>query len=125
MDWAVASTATVEPTKTATPNAKAAFRIRAGIDHLIALRKKLPALHAAVTTDVRSTHNRGVLVFDRRHPAGHLVQVYNVSDTATWIDTRDLGGLHGTVDDHITGHRFDMGDGFLLAPYEVRWLTAP
>lgn len=123
MKWPAAERARDTPA----PNASAAtvvqHRIRAGIDGLVAARRSLEALHASVSTRVRATGIPGVVVFDRQHPAGHLVQVYNVTDSPKWIDTRDLGGLDGDVVDHITGHRFDIGAGMPLGPFEVRWLT--
>lgn len=125
MDWTAAERALITPGPSATMPTVAAHTIRKGIERLSTLRATLPSLHASVSTEVRSTAERGVVVFDRQHPAGHLVQVYNVSAEPSWIDTKDLGGLYGDVFDHITGHRFDAGAGIHLAPYEVRWLTTP
>ncbi len=124
MDWDSAERATTKPTAKAKAAVQAAFRIRAGIDHLITIRKSLPSLHASVATKVRAGRSRGVALFDRQHPAGRLVQVYNVSDQPRFVDTDELGGLYGKVHDHITGDTFDIGSGIPLAPYEVRWLTA-
>ena len=124
MAWSAADKATSKPSASATLPTQVAHRIRAGIQHLISLRQSLPSLHAAVATDVRAGRSRGVAIFDRHHPAGHVVQVYNLSDTDSFVDTAELGGLYGQVHDHITGHTFDIGAGIPLAPYEVRWLTA-
>jgi amylosucrase len=112
-----------KPTASSAASTQVAYRIRSGVQHLITLRQTLPSLHAAVATEVRAGRSRGVAIFDRHHPAGHLVQVYNLSDTDQFVDTNELGGLYGTVHDHITGHTFDIGAGMPLAPYEVRWLT--
>jgi amylosucrase len=99
-----------------------AGRIRARMQHLINARKSLPSLHAGVATHVRKTGGSGVVIFDRKHPAGNLVQVYNVADSGRWISSNDIG-FHGTVTDHLTGHTFDVGAGIPLAPYEARWLS--
>lgn len=123
MKWASAEKALQKPAAAATAPTQVAHRIRAGVQHLITLRQTLPSLHAAVATDVRAGRSRGVAIFDRQHPAGHLVQVYNLSDSDQFVDTNELSGLWGTVHDHITGHTFDIGSGIPLAPYEVRWLT--
>lgn len=123
MKWAAAEKALQKPTASATAPTQVAHRIRAGIQHLITLRQTLPSLHASVATDVRAGRSRGVAIFDRHHPAGHLVQVYNLADTDQFVDTNELGGLYGQLHDHITGHTFDIGGGIPLAPYEVRWLT--
>ena len=124
MDWAAADKAAAQPAKGATLSTVVAHRIRAGIQHLITVRRTLPSLHAAVSTEVRAGRSAGVAIFDRKHPAGHLVQVYNLSDSERYVDTNELGGLYGELHDHITGHTFDIGAGIPLAPYEVRWLTA-
>lgn len=125
MDWTAALGATGKPSATAGAHEIAAHRIREGIGRLISARTTLPALHASVPTTVRATGEKGVIVFDRRHPAGHLVQVYNVSNAPTWVDTANLGGLYGELFDHLSGERLDVGAGFELAPYGVRWLTIP
>jgi amylosucrase len=122
--WDAATKATEKPAASAALATQVAHRIRTGIHHLINVRKTLPSLHAAVSTEVRAGRSRGVAIFDRKHPAGHLVQVYNLSDEARFVDTNELGGLYGDVHDHITGHTFNIGGGIPLAPYEVRWLTA-
>lgn len=122
--WDVATKAAEKPAGSAALATQVAHRIRIGIHHLINIRKTLPSLHAAVSTEVRAGRSRGVAIFDRKHPAGHLVQVYNLSDEARFVDTNELGGLYGDVHDHITGHTFNIGGGIPLAPYEVRWLTA-
>lgn len=98
-------------------------RIRAGLQRLIEVRKSLPSLHAGVPTTVRKTGGKGVVVFDRHHPAGTLVQVYNLADSGRWIGTSEIG-LTGRVTDHLTELSFDLGAGIPLAPYESRWLTA-
>ena len=123
MKWAAAEKAMTAPAESATLATQAAHRIRIGIQHLIDVRHSLPALHAAVATKVRAGHSRGVILFDRRHPAGDLVQVYNLSDAPQSVTTEELGGIGGKVTDHMTGHTFDIGRGIPLAPYEVRWLS--
>lgn len=123
MNWVAAEAATGPAVAKSTPAARVAQTIRSSIQHLITIRRSIPSLHAAVATDVRAGRSQGVAIFDRRHPAGHLVQVYNLSDAERFVDTAELGGLYGVVHDHITGHTFDIGAGIPLAPYEVRWLT--
>lgn len=123
MKWTAAERAT-EPLEADAPLASiAAARIRAGIQRLIEARTEIDALHAGVATQVVAARAKGVVVFNRPHPAGHMVQVYNLSDQGRWIGTEELGGLHGWVTDHLSGHEFDLADGMPLAPYEARWLT--
>ncbi len=123
MKWAAAERAATSLAADAPLAVYAEHRIRAGIQRLIEVRRALPSLHASVATQVSKAKQKGVVVFNRRHPAGHLVQVYNLSDQGRWIGGDELGGLHGLVTDHITGHSFDLSGGIPLAPYEARWLT--
>ncbi len=123
MKWAAAKRA-MEPLEAGASLAvSTAHRIRAGITRLIETRVSLPALHAGVATRVWAGHGQGVVVFDRPHPAGHMVQIYNVADQSRWVSTDELGGLTGWVRDHVSGHEFDLGEGLPVAPYECRWLT--
>ncbi len=54
-------------------------RIFAGLAHLGRLRSTLPGLHAAVEAEPVDVGVPGLLALRRRHPAGTLLQVYNVS----------------------------------------------
>ena len=118
MPWTVADKAA----KGENPESVATI-IRKRIDSLIAARKSLASLHAQVGTKVRAGHGKGVAIFDRMHPAGNLIQVYNLSNTPRWVATGELAGLWGKVHEHILDYDYELNDGFTLAPYEVRWLT--
>ena len=123
MKWAAAERAATELPDDSNLATYAERQIRLGIQRLIDVRLTLPSLHASVATVVTKATQKGVVVFNRRHAAGQLVQVYNLSDQGRWIGVHDLGGLHGMVTDHLTGHTFDIAKGMPLAPYESRWLT--
>lgn len=125
MDWEAALGALAVPSAKSSLTKKTSHAIRQGIQRLIAARQSLPALHASVPTRVRATAQPGVIVFERHHPAGHLVQVYNVSSESRWIDTHELGGLYGELRDHLTGALVDAGSGISLTPYEACWLSRP
>lgn len=97
--------------------------VRKRMDALISARKSLPSLHAQVGTKVRAGKGQGVAIFERLHPAGNLIQVYNLSNTPRWVSTDELAGLWGRVNEHIFQYEYELNDGFTLAPYECRWLT--
>ncbi|MEG0589362.1 MAG: hypothetical protein RR488_05825, partial [Aurantimicrobium sp.] len=118
MNWKVADAAAAGEL-----DDKAAGIIYNRIKHVIEVRKSLPSLHAGVATKVRKGTGQGVVIFDRVHPAGDIVQVYNLSDSPRWLTATELGSLTGYVTDHLTGHTFDIGAGVPLAPYEMRWFT--
>ncbi|MEN9751741.1 MAG: hypothetical protein RLZZ600_788 [Actinomycetota bacterium] len=123
MKWAAAERAANELSDDANLATYAERTIRVGIQRLIDVRLSMPSLHASVSTVVKKANQKGVVIFNRRHAAGHLVQVYNLSDHGRWVGVEELGGLHGHVVDHLTGHEFDIAGGMPLAPFESRWLT--
>ena len=99
-----------------------AGQIRNRMQRLIETRKRLSSLHASVATKVRAGRGQGVAIFDRMHPAGNIVQVYNLNEVNRFVNTDELSGLHGNVIDELTGTQIALNDGISLAPYEVRWL---
>jgi amylosucrase len=89
---------------------------------LIDTRRRLASLHASVASKVRAGRGQGIAIFDRNHPAGNLVQVYNLNETNRFVGVDELNGLHSQVIDELTGTHLHLGEGLSLAPYEVRWL---
>ncbi|MFM6980971.1 MAG: alpha-amylase family protein [Micrococcales bacterium] len=118
MPWSVADKAA----KGEDPESVATI-IRKRIDALIKARKSLASLHAQVGTKVKAGRGQGVAIFERLHPAGNLIEVYNLSNTPRWVATEELSGLWGKVHEHIFEYEYELNDGFTLAPYEARWLT--
>jgi amylosucrase len=104
-----------------------AGRTYAGLRRLIEVRAGLESLHASVPTRVHATSNPAVVLFVRRHPAGDMVQVYNVSDWNVSIPAADIQG-HGAdlILDRLTGREVHPHDGlYALRPYSMWWLTQP
>jgi len=102
-------------------------RIFNGIRHLVATRAGLAALHAAVETAVHETGNASVLAAVRRHAAGAVVALYNVSEHTQVIDTSAVTrhALAGTVVQRLSGAVVDLTRPTLaLPPYAAWWLTA-
>jgi amylosucrase len=100
-------------------------RIFAGLRHLVAVRAGLPALHAAVESVPVDVESAAVLGLVRRHPAGQLLQLYNVS--ASWQSVPAgvvRGRLGGDLWEHISGYApAPAGDDrFWLPPYAAWWL---
>ena len=71
---------------------------------------------------MRAGRGQGVAIFDRFHPAGNLIQVYNLHEQNRFVNTDELAGLSGEVIDELTGQHLWLHEGLMLAPYEVRWL---
>lgn len=103
----------------------ASARINLGMRRLIDVRKRLESFHAAVTTEVRVMSPGSILCFVRRHPAGDMVQVYNVSDAWQSITRGALDDLvPDATFDELAGHEATFHSGTLwLAPYASLWLT--
>ncbi|MEN9989822.1 MAG: hypothetical protein RL508_801 [Actinomycetota bacterium] len=99
-----------------------AGQIRERMQRLIDTRRRLASLHASVASKVRAGRGQGIAIFDRNHPAGNLVQVYNLNETNRFVGVDELNGLHSQVIDELTGTHLHLGEGLSLAPYEVRWL---
>jgi amylosucrase len=102
-----------------------AGRTWAGLRRLIDVRRSLDSLHASVPTRVHATSSPAVVLFVRHHPAGDMVQVYNVSDWNVSIPAADIQA-HGTglTLDRITGREVHPHDGqYVLRPYCAWWLT--
>ena len=104
-----------------------AGRTYAGLRRLIEVRAGLESLHAAVPTRVHGTSSPAVVLFVRHHPAGDMVQVYNVSDWNVSIPAADIQA-HGAglTLDRLTGREVHPHDGqYALRPYAAWWLTQP
>ncbi len=88
-------------------------------------RRSLPALHAAVESVPVETSNPAVLGVVRRHAAGDLVQVYNVSEEWQRCGADVLGNLAGRdLVDRVSGATPRVEDGQLvLPPFAAVWLT--
>ena len=104
-----------------------AGRMYAGIRHLIDVRRSMQSLHASVPTRVHVTSNPAIVLFVRKHPAGDITQVYNVSDWTVSLPAWEIQN-HGAdlTYDHITGREIHPVDGqHVLRPYAAWWLTSP
>ena len=98
-----------------------------GLRRLITARKRLESLHAAVATHVYATADPAVVRFVRRHPAGDMVQVYNVSDRTVSIPAAEVNAHYTALTyDHLSGTEVrPVGGRFVLPPYAAWWLGDP
>ncbi len=101
-------------------------RVFASIARLGQVRASLASLHAAVESEPGETSNPAVLAVLRRHAAGDLVQLYNVSEEWQRCDADILGSLAGRdLVDRLASTAPRIEDGQLvLPPYAALWLTA-
>lgn len=116
MDWSLAEGHAAE--------GGVADRVFAAITDLIRARRSLPALHASVGTEAFTTENPAILVFRRRHAAGTIVQVYNLSESYQSLPLSALWPLTGEyLEEHLTGALVPTDFPPVLPPYAAWWLT--
>jgi amylosucrase len=102
-----------------------AGRMWIGMTRLVEVRRTLEMLHSAVPTRVYPTSHPAIVCFVRRHPAGDMVQVYNVSDSTVALPEWDIAG-HGShlVHDRLSDRIVTPFAGqHVLRPYAAWWLT--
>jgi amylosucrase len=87
---------------------------------LIATRTSLASLHATTPTRIHVGWNPGLVFFERRHPAGDLLQVYNVTGRPQTASRADMFITGELVDVH-SGKNFPEGD-IDIPPYGFMWL---
>lgn len=118
MDWDLADAAL---TGRAAPHTQQMFD---GLKRLIAARQRTPQLHAMRDTVILESPNAQVFAYERPHPLGNLVCVYNFSEElqvipAWFLENRGLG----QATDCITKQPLEIRDGFVwLEGYAVLWL---
>lgn len=115
MNWELADAATKS-------SGTVASRIFQGIQQITQARKISPSLHASVATRVKAGRGTGVAIFERNHPAGQMIQVYNLSEDSRWVSSDELRDLNGIVENRLSGEKFELGAGITLNPYSAYWL---
>jgi amylosucrase len=102
-------------------------RIFGGVRHLAQVRSVLPSLHAAVESVPVDLGAEGVLGLLRRHPAGNLVGLYNVSDRWQHVAFGAVADA-GVADpwERLSTFTPEPNSGFYaVPPYAAWWLTEP
>jgi amylosucrase len=100
-------------------------RVYHGIQKLIQARVNTPHVHAAIPTRVLDVRNPHVFGYERIHPLGTLVALYNFSESPQTYPADVLihRKLYRPVD-RITGQSVNISSGFVnLAPYARVWLV--
>jgi amylosucrase len=112
MDWSLA--------KSAGKGRGVEGAINKSIRSLIRARKSLPSLHAATTTEVFTTNNPAVIVFRRKHAAGNLIQIYNLSEHAQKVSMHAIAS--GNLLEVISGERLHIYEDMTIPAYAAWWL---
>jgi amylosucrase len=96
-----------------------------GLRRLIEARVTTPHLHAAIPTRVLDVRNPHVFAFERAHPLGAFVALYNFSEAPQQYPSDVLleRGVYKPFD-RITGQEISVSNGFVnLEPYARLWLV--
>lgn len=112
MDWSLVKSASKGKGIEATVNTM--------IKSLIAARTSTPSLHAATTTEVFTTHNPSVVVFRRKHAAGNLVQIYNLSESPQKVSMHGIAS--GKLREIISGEFLHIYEEMVIPAYASWWL---
>ncbi len=101
-------------------------RVFRGTARLIASRRRLAALHAAVPLEVVDLGDPALFGFVRRHPSGPLLAVHNMTETPRMLGGRvlEMVGLDAACDAIDGAGPFLSGASIDLGPYAARWLVA-
>lgn len=113
MDWKVV--------KEAQAGNGLAAQVLAQIKELITTRKSLPSLHASVTSEVFTPSNSAVLVIRRKHAAGTITQIYNLSEKTQIIDS--TGIIKGALKENLSGRTMNFEGAISIPPYAAWWLS--
>lgn len=99
-------------------------RIFSGIRHLAQVRAGLTSLHAAVESEPVDVGVPAVLALRRRHPAGALLQLYNLSSSWQYVPAHHVAdrGLPAPWEHLSSFAPVAQGDHYALAPFAAWWL---
>lgn len=96
-------------------------KIHSSIARLIKARKNSPSLHASVSTEVFTPSNSAILIFKRKHAAGTMIQIYNLSEQPQGFDSHGI--ISGKQYEHISGTTQEIKGWIQVPPYASWWFT--
>jgi amylosucrase len=112
MDWSLA--------KSAEKGRGVEGQVNLAIRALISARKSLASLHAATATEVFTTNNPAVIIFRRRHAAGNVVQIYNLSENLQRVNMHGIAS--GKLLEVISGEHLHIYEELEIPAYAAWWL---
>ena len=114
MDWDLA-------TKAANGEGVAG-RVYQGIERLIKVRKSLDSLHASVTAETEARNDGAILLIRRKHAAGLLTEIYNLTEKTQYLDSFDVA--FGDRVEAISGRKMHFAGQVAVPPYAAWWIHA-
>ena len=114
MDWALA--------ESAAKGEGVAGRVYEQIGKLISARKSLASIHASVTAETDVKNDGALLLIRRKHAAGLLTEIYNLTEKTQYLDTVDVA--FGDRTEAISGRKMHFAGQVAVPPYAAWWIHA-
>ena len=114
MDWALA--------ESAAKGEGVAGRVYEQIGKLISARKSLASIHASVTAETEVKNDGALLLIRRKHAAGLLTEIYNLTEKTQYLDTFDVA--FGDRTEAISGRKMHFAGQVAVPPYAAWWIHA-
>jgi amylosucrase len=114
MDWELA--------KSASNGEGVAGRVYEGITKLIKARKSLDSIHASVTAETEARNDGAILLIRRKHAAGLLTEIYNLTEKTQYLDS--YGVAFGDRTEAISGRQMHFAGQVAVPPYAAWWIHA-
>ena len=114
MDWALA--------ESAAKGEGVAGRVYEQIGKLITARKSLASIHASVTAETEVKNDGALLLIRRKHAAGLLTEIYNLTEKTQYLDTFNVA--FGDRVEAISGRKMHFVGQVAVPPYAAWWIHA-
>ena len=99
-----------------------AGRVYKAIGNLITARKNLASLHASVTAETDTRNDGAILLIRRKHAAGLLTEIYNLTEKTQYLDTYEVA--FGDRTEAISGRKMHFTGKVAVPPYAAWWIHA-
>ena len=112
MDWALV--------QSAQKGEGVAGRVFSAISSLINARKNLNSIHASVTAETDTRNDGAILLIRRKHAAGTLTQIYNLTEKTQYLDSFNVA--FGDRIEAISGRKMHFAGQIAVPPYAAWWI---
>jgi amylosucrase len=99
-----------------------AGRVYEAIGNLIRARKSLDSIHASVTAETSTQKDGAILLIKRKHAAGLLTEIYNLTEKTQYLDSFDVA--FGDRTEAISGRKMHFAGQVAVPPYAAWWIHA-
>ena len=97
-------------------------RVYKAFTQLIEARKSLASIHAGITAETEVRNDGAILLIRRKHAAGLLTEIYNLTEKTQYLDS--YGVAFGDVTEAISGRKMYFAGQIAIPPYAAWWIHA-